>query len=391
MPIENSNKDNVQAQGTSLDNVVATTKLTASKASAAILDELYNDVAKHPANFLTNFGEGVAIGGVGTALLKKPAIALPVGIGLMAWQGFEVSKSAFDYYGRAAKADTVWERERVAAETSRKIGHSVASSLEMGPGLAIGGYFTSNLVGTPPLYRWAGRVAEDKVYWPVKEKLAFHGPGSSRASFVSADGQLDALGLARSMGDRHGWSGVETGQSFDVSAGRMSRMIKGEKSDISWLPGSDRPEVVTFHTHGPNAKAGARPSEADISNNVGLGIIRQDENLTFYVGHRMSGRRGLAETVPVTMRAVVLNERDGTALAVSGSWNNTGRWRNADIVHLDFDKARAALGRVNFEDPWSSLSSIPPKTDLTLADKSYVNNRMFRWNLGSGMTRGALD
>lgn len=401
MPItdnqQQSKEDIKRAVPTSaLENFTATTSLTASKSAQAFRDELYNDIVKHPANFLANAAEGAVVGGVATALLKRPVIALPVGLGLAGWSAISKFEAASDYYHQATKASSDLERERVSGIMGHKLGHHMANSVEMLPGLIGGGYAVSKWIGAPVLYRAVGNFAEEKVMWPAKDKFAFIGPGSSRAAggLTSPDGRIDALSVAKAFGEKHTWSGVETGQSFDVRSGRLSRTIIGDQEHgISWLPGSQKADVVTFHTHGPKAFVGPRPSDTDLLNSRGLGIIKQENNLTFYAGHghvevTARGRQAIpTEAAPAQMRAVVINDVEKSAVRVTGYKNSEAGWNDPLVTPLDYDKALEALRGVDRANPWSTLSAIPLKADVTARDIGAVNSKLFSWGLGSAMKR----
>lgn len=184
-------------QSSGLENFTATSLKTLEKSSIAFADEVTDDLLNHPAKFLERSVYGAGIGFGATWALKRPQIALIAGSGLGIWQSVQGLSAFNEYAGKAVKADTEQARERISAEAGLRLGHSMAISVEMLPAMGFGAYQGSKLLGTPPLYQTAGAFAKRELIMPVKDRLAFMGPGTSRLSndLARADGSVDALGV----------------------------------------------------------------------------------------------------------------------------------------------------------------------------------------------------
>ncbi len=142
---------------------------------------------------------------------------------------------------------------------------------------------------------------------------------------------------------------------------RVSRSVAGDLDVV--VPGKTSDNVVPFHIHGPEARASFLPSNVDMRSTPGLGILKQGDITTFYVGFRFVrlcySRQAMGNIYP-DYRATI-DSKSGVAQRFTGQWV-LGKGPQLDPpVTLDFDKALAAIGKVKTADPWDSLAAIAKK------------------------------
>ncbi|CAN5573984.1 hypothetical protein BH11CYA1_BH11CYA1_20820 [soil metagenome] len=351
----------------SFENVAKVTARTLSQTPSAFYDEISRDISQRPADALTRVAGGAAIGAVGTVLLKNQKVALVAAVAGLSWQGYEAVSSLSGFVSKAAVADNDAARERLAAVSSHNLGRSLTNFTESAPGMLLGGYGASRAFGAPPLYGRIGSAVEEKMIMPVRDRLAFVGPGSERlpASLLGKDLQgkatVDALELSRILGEKHPWKGVETGQTLDLASLKLSRSVVGKEETMSWLPGTTKPGKIPFHIHGPEARVGARPSLDDLLATRGLGIIKQGDQVAFYAGQfeqvNMMKTAGKLEFFQPSMRTVVVDHATQTARSLSGSFDRSLGWQMNETKHLDYQGALKALKALDLANPLKALEA----------------------------------
>lgn len=357
-----------EAESSAIENVASVTARTLSQTPKAFYDEISNDIVNRPADALARMGGGAAIGVIGTVLLKNPkvaAVATVVGVGYTAIEG---GSTLLNFVSKASDAGSEQARAQLARESSHNLGRSLTNFTEAAPGMVIGGYMTSKAFGAPPLYRRAGQYAKDEVIMPVKDKLAFIGPGTERlpAALLNAEKQADVLEISRILGAKHPWKGVETGRTLDLNTLKLSRQVSGSESTMSWLPGSTKADKIPFHIHGPNSGVGARPSLDDILATRELGIIKHGDKTAFYVGQfdelSVLQKAGKADLLQPGMRTVVVDHANKTASRLTGRYDSVSGWQFDAPKTLDYQGTLKALKAVDMRNPWSTLESIGVKS-----------------------------
>ncbi len=367
MPLDRP--DNSPPDGnSSFENVAKVTARTLSQTPSAFYDEISRDIREHPADVLTRGAAGVAIGAVGTVLLKNQKVALVAAVAGIGWQGYEAATSLSGFVKKAANADTDNAREHLASTSAHNLGRSLTNFAETAPGMAIGGYAASRAFGAPPIYNRIGKAVDEKIILPVKDRVAFVGPGSERLplSLVSKDVQgkatVDVLELSRIMGEKHPWKGVETGSTLDLSSLKLSRAVAGTKEELKWLPGSTKADKIPFHIHGPEAGVGARPSLSDLLATRGLGIVKQGDQVAFYAGQfeqlSMMKNAGKLEFFQPNMRSVVVDHASQTARSLTGSYDRVLGWQMNESRHLDYQGTLKALRALDLRNPLKALEGI---------------------------------
>lgn len=367
MPLDRP--DNSQPDGnSSLENVAKVTARTLSQTPSAFYDELSGDIRNHPADLLTRVAGGAAIGAVGTVLLKNQRVALVAAVAGIGWQGFEAASSLTGFVKKAASADTDAARQRLADTSAQNLGRSLTNFTEAAPGMALGGYAVSRAFGAPPVYNRIGKAVDDKLVMPVKDRVAFIGPGSERLplSVVSKDVQgkatVDVLELSRILGDKHPWKGVETGSTVDLTSLKLSRAVAGTRDELKWLPGSTKADKIPFHIHGPEAGVGARPSLSDLLATRGLGIVKQGDQVAFYAGQfeqlTMMKNAGKIELFQPSMRTVVVDHASQSARSLTGSYDRVLGWQMNETRHLDYQGTLKALKALDLRNPLKALEGI---------------------------------
>ncbi|MBU6455691.1 MAG: hypothetical protein KGS72_28230 [Cyanobacteria bacterium REEB67] len=354
-----------------IGNVADVSWRTVSGTPRAFYDEIAADLSQRPAQVVLRAAEGVVGGVVGTALLKNSKVAAVAGIGALVYTGYETAVGADHFLRSASRADTEAQRAALADRNARHLGAGLSTFVESAPGMLAGGYLGARTLGAPPLYTRVGDLLDKNLMAPARESLAFRGPGSLRLSstFVKADGEFDAVASARLLAERHPWQGVETGATLDLDRMRLSRSVTGREDVIGSLPGVQRDNVVPFHTHGPEAPVGYRPSRLDLAATRDLGIVQQGARTTYYMGEARQyaslAQAGNAEHFAPLMRAVSVDHEKGLAERITGQWIAGRGWRMDPSEPLDFARTLEALGRVRPGSAWSTLTEIAAKTPNT--------------------------
>ncbi len=370
---EDQNGSAAQSGDSSFENVAKVTALTLSQTPSAFYDELSRDLKERPAEVLTRAAGGAAIGAVGTVLLKFPKVATAVTFAGLAWQGYEAFDTFSSFASKASGASTESERHQLAQVSSHNLGRSLTNFTEAAPGMVLGGWGASKVFGAPPVYGRIGRAVEDKVIMPVKDRVAFIGPGTERlpASILKSEGRIDILEVSRILGEKHAWKGVETGRTLDLNSLKLSRPVSGNETHIPWLPGSNKSGKVPFHIHGPESTIGARPSIDDIMATKGLGIIKRGDQVAFYVGHgdelALMQNAGKAELFKPGMRTVIVDHAEKTAQRLTGRYDRVQGWFFDQAQPLDYGSALKALKTLDVAKPWGSLEAISGQQSLSKA------------------------
>ncbi len=367
MPVDRP--EHSQPDGSSsFENVAKVTARTLSQTPSAFYDEISRDIKEHPADALTRVAGGAAIGAVGTVLLKNQKVALVATVAGLGWQGYEAASSLTGFVKRAASADNDSARQRLADASAHNLGRSLTNFTEAAPGMALGGYAASRAFGAPPIYNRIGNAVEDKLVMPVKDRLAFVGPGAERVpvSLVTKDLQgkatVDVLELSRILGEKHPWQGVETGRTLDLNSLKLSRSVSGGEQTLPWLPASTKAGKIPFHIHGPEAGVGARPSLSDLLATKGLGIVKQGDQVAFYAGQfdqlSLMKSAGKLEFFQPNMRTVIVDHASQTARSLSGSHSPTLGWQMNETKHLDYQGTLKALKALDLSNPLKALEGI---------------------------------
>lgn len=353
---------------TSFENVAKVTARTLSQTPSAFYDEISRDIKDHPADALTRVAGGAVIGAVGTVLLKNQKVALVAAVAGIGWQGYEATSSLTGFVKKAANADNDTSRQRLADTSAHNLGRSLTNFTEAAPGMVLGGYAVSRAFGAPPIYNRIGDAVEKKLVFPVKDRLAFVGPGVERlpASLVTKDLQgkatVDLVELSRFLGEKHPWRGIETGRTLDLNTLKLSRSVSGGEQTMPWLPASTRADKIPFHIHGPEAGVGARPSLSDLLATKGLGIVKQGDQVAFYVGQAdqfsLMTQAGKLKFFQPSMRAVVFDHSNQTARSLTGSYDRVLGWQMNEASHLDYSGALKALRAPDLSNPLKALEGI---------------------------------
>jgi hypothetical protein len=354
-----------------ISNIADVSWRTASGTPHAFFNEIAADLSERPAQVVLRAAEGVVGGVVGTALLKNPKVAAVASIGALVYTGYETAIGADHFVRSASRADTEAQRATLADRNARHIGAGLSTFVESAPGLIGGGYLAARAMGAPPLYTRVGDILDKNLMEPARQSIAFRGPGSLRlsSSFVKGEGEFDAIASARLLAERHPWTGVETGATLDLDRMRLSRTVTGREDVIGSLPGVQRDNVVPFHTHGPEAPVGYRPSRVDLAATRDLGIVQQGARTTYYMGEARQyaslAQAGNAEHFSPLMRALSIDHEKGLAERITGQWVAGRGWRMDPAEPLDFAKTLQALSRVRAGSAWSTFSEIAAKTPNT--------------------------
>ncbi|MBS1997083.1 MAG: hypothetical protein JSS86_12255 [Cyanobacteria bacterium SZAS LIN-2] len=351
-----------------LNNLLDVSWRTASSTPSAFINELADDFSKRTSQVVAHFAEGVAVGAVGTAVLKIPKVAPAVAALGLLYTGYKAYEGGSEFVASATKADTEAQREQLSRTTAHNLGSGLAAFVESAPGMALGGYGISRAFGAPALYSRIGNAVENSVLAPTREAYAFRGPGSIKipSSLVSGEGEFDALAVSKVLAQRHPWTGVETGSSLDLSKLRISRVVSGEADIIGKLPGASKDNVIPFHIHGPKAPSGALPSNMDLAATRDLGILQHGQTTTFFVGEGRSyaalAKVGQESHFAPSLRAVSINQETGLAQRITGEWHPSRGWQMNMPETLDFSQSLQAISQMRARSPWLSLSSIAAKT-----------------------------
>jgi hypothetical protein len=332
----------------------------------AVLSELGHDISERPADLMARNAAGVVVGAVGTVLLKKPQVAAVVALPALSIQGIKAFSTGQEIFAEGGKFvdSSETEEKRFIQEKSQALGSKTAHYLETAPGLYLGGRLACQAFGAPPLYTWIKEKVQDRVVYPVKDRLAFYGSGVEKLppSFVKDSGHLDAFALSKELAARHSYAGVEVGRTYDLATGKLSRVIVGKADDIGYLPRSLEADKVPFHVHGPHAEVGARPSFSDLASTGNLGVIKQGEKLTFYEGRfgelKNLQLAGAGNRFAPSLHSLTLNTEARTATRVTGRYLSGRRLVNLEEEKVDYEDALRILSNLDMKRVGQELRQI---------------------------------
>lgn len=335
---------------------------TAQAVPAATARHLLNDLASDKSHVAAQLATGTALGAGFTVAFKVAPRLGYAGAALLAAKGlYDLGSGTEQFVSKANTAPDRKSQELLAQNTASKVGRTLADSTEALPGMVVGGFGATKVVGVPRLYAEAGSMIVD----PVKNRLAFMGPGvRSLPAHIDRGATMDTVSLSRILSSEHPWQGIETGRTVDLATMKLSRQVSGSETRLSHLPASEKLDTVTFHTHSP--KRGAYPGLDDIIGTTNIGIISSGPETVLYIGQRTEltqlMRAGKADSFEPQLRAVARNDIEGTARRLVGTWDSTLRgWRLQEQPSLDYTKTIEALQNLDKTAPsvWQALLRLP--------------------------------
>ncbi|MBN8661851.1 MAG: hypothetical protein J0M35_15905 [Candidatus Obscuribacter phosphatis] len=347
-----------------------------SRVPGKTMDQIAFDLEHNQGAVLQRMGSGAAIGLAGTALLRfAPRLGYVGGALLMAKQTYDGISGLAGFSrdaDRLSSSNLNLVRQDFVEKKSSALASGTANLVEGAPGLIGGGYAATKLFGTPLVYSRSAAVVTEKIVDPIRNRAAFVGPGTEAlpASLGRAD-KVDLLEMAKTLSARpgHVYNGREAGSVVDLAGMRVSRSKYGTETGLAALPAPNKAETLTFHTH-PLAR-GAHPGPEDIAATSHLGLISSGSQYGLFLGERgqmlkllKSGQT--AEHSP-TLRALLFDEKTGTATRLLGTWNKADRhWVLTERSGLNYEKTIEALRNLdtrNSEKVWELITRLP-------ADKS---------------------
>ena len=347
-----------------------------SRVPGKTMDQIAFDLEHNQGAVLQRMGSGAAIGLAGTALLRfAPRLGYVGGALLMAKQTYDGISGLAGFSrdaDRLSSSNLNLVRQDFVEKKSSALASGTANLVEAAPGLIGGGYAATKLFGTPLVYSRSAAVVTEKIVDPIRNRAAFVGPGTEAlpASLGRAD-KVDLLEMAKTISARpgHVYNGREAGSVVDLAGMRVSRSKYGTETGLAALPAPNKAETLTFHTH-PLAR-GAHPGPEDIAATSHLGLISSGSQYGLFLGERgqmlkllKSGQT--AEHSP-TLRALLFDEKTGTATRLLGTWNKADRhWVLTERSGLNYEKTIEALRNLdtrNSEKVWELITRLP-------ADKS---------------------
>lgn len=347
-----------------------------SRVPGKTMDQIAFDLEHNQGAVLQRMGSGAAIGLAGTALLRfAPRLGYVGGALLMAKQTYDGISGLAGFSrdaDRLSSSNLNLVRQDFVEKKSSALASGTANLVEAAPGLIGGGYAATKLFGTPLVYSRSAAVVTEKIVDPIRNRAAFVGPGTEAlpASLGRAD-KVDLLEMAKTISARpgHVYNGREAGSVVDLAGMRVSRSKYGTETGLAALPAPNKAETLTFHTH-PLAR-GAHPGPEDIAATSHLGLISSGSQYGLFLGERgqmlkllKSGQT--AEHSPA-LRALLFDEKTGTATRLLGTWNKADRhWVLTERSGLNYEKTIEALRNLdtrNSEKVWELITRLP-------ADKS---------------------
>lgn len=347
-----------------------------SRVPGKTMDQIAFDLEHNQGAVLQRMGSGAAIGLAGTALLRfAPRLGYVGGALLMAKQTYDGISGLAGFSrdaDRLSSSNLNLVRQDFVEKKSSALASGTANLVEAAPGLIGGGYAATKLFGTPLVYSRSAAVVTEKIVDPIRNRAAFVGPGTEAlpASLGRAD-KVDLLEMAKTLSARpgHVYNGREAGSVVDLAGMRVSRSKYGTETGLAALPAPNKAETLTFHTH-PLAR-GAHPGPEDIAATSHLGLISSGSQYGLFLGERgqmlkllKSGQT--AEHSPA-LRALLFDEKTGTATRLLGTWNKADRhWVLTERSGLNYEKTIEALRNLdtrNSEKVWELITRLP-------ADKS---------------------
>lgn len=334
------------------------------------VDTLAADLKDDKSAVLGRLFQGALIGAGTTAVMRfAPKLGYVGGAVLLVDQLYGTSQGLLSFADQARATTSAAERQELVDRSAQKVGTSLAHMAEGAPGLIAGGYMATRYVGTPVLYSRIGIAATEKVVDPLRNRLAFMGPGTERLplGLVEKSAQttkVDAVSLLQKLSEhpRHSWSGIETGRVVDLASMKLSRPVSGSELRLPTLPAPNKVDALTFHTHKPGR--GAHPGVDDLLSTRSIGLIYSGTEKGVFLGERGQVldllRRGAGGSYVPTLRAVVIDESAGTANRLVGTWDRGAKhWLLTERSHLDYSATIEALRNLDTTRAWQALSQIP--------------------------------
>ncbi|HMY52654.1 MAG TPA: hypothetical protein PK671_06870 [Candidatus Obscuribacter sp.] len=343
---------------------------TAAAVPGKAVDTLTADLKDDKSAVLGRLFQGALIGAGTTAVMRfAPRLGYVGGAVLLADQLYGSAKGLGGFVDQARATTSASERQTLVEQSSQKMGTSLAHMAEGAPGLIAGGYMATRYVGTPLLYTRIGISATEKVVDPLRNRLAFMGPGTERLPMglvekTAQSTKVDAYGLLQKLSDHpsHSWAGIETGRAVDLATMKLSRPVSGTELRLPTLPAPNKADALTFHTHKPGR--GAYPGQDDLLSTRSIGLISSGTEKGVFLGERGQVldllRRGAGGSYVPTLRAVVIDESAGTANRLVGTWDRGAKhWLLTERSHLDYSATIEALRNLDTTRAWQALSQIP--------------------------------
>lgn len=358
-------KPDTQEGSSRFENQMVVVGKAMAQTPSAIIEEVFNDVTQRPGQVVQNAAIAGAIGYGATILFRRaPVVGAIVAGGALLAEGCRIFPKVSSFLDEAGDADTSEKRRAVARQGAHGIGHEGAMFVETLPAAGIGTKLAFNTLEKSAFARNIASGFAEKVEFPVRralpDQLFMRGPGTKlQTSLMTSAETVDALGASRLVPSPKPFE-VEYGRLIDPKAGRASRLMSGTADGVE-LGVKQVPGQISVHTHNPYADAPGMMTVSDMRMvpEGSLSIINAGENSTFFIG------RGNAPIVPgaeVKVQALVVDHKmkeaflhDYMALADRKTFGLTGL---KPAVQLDYDAALQALQRVDYSNPWKTLSFV---------------------------------
>ncbi len=385
------------------ENQMAVVGRTMGQAPSAIMEELFQDITQRPGQVAQNAAIGGAIGFGATILMRRAPVigGLVAGTAMLA-EGCRIFPKVASFLDQAGDADTREQRIAVARQGAQGIGREGAMFVEALPAAGLGSKLALSTLEKSAFARNASYAFAEKAEFPVRralpDELFMKGPGTKlKTNLMTGTESMDALGASRLLPTPKQFT-VESGVLIDPKAGRMSRIMTGTPEGVE-LGVVQKPGQITGHVQNPYVDAPGLMSVPDLQMvpKGSLSFINAGENTTFYIGR---GRAPIAAGSEVPVQAVVLDHKmkeaflhDYVAMADRKTYGLTGL---KDPVQLDYNAALKALQRVDYSNPWNSLSSIARyepgsvsqmagSLNLTPQSSSLFSRIATKMNIGDGL------
>lgn len=360
----------------STENVLKTTRDLVAETPSALYNQLSDDM-RNPGKLATTFGVSTAAGFGMTALLSKaPKVGGIVVAGVAGYEALRYGSHGLDFIGRAADANTDFQRKQLVDRYSKGLAREGATMIEATPGMLVGGSLAVKAVGMPNSYKAVGSLIERNTPQSIKnasaagkefvaEQWAFRGPGKMQlpSNILHTDGKVNVLDLGEFLAPKHPWQGVETGRSVDLLRQKISKPIIGKAESID--PGfADKPGRILFHTHGPESSIGTRPGQFDLVATQDLGIISRGNQRAYFVGQarefNAAVKAGTAETFSPKLQTLILDTERKTAFTLESVWlPRLQSWQPAVPKFVDYQAAQNSLRSINITKPWEQIGELP--------------------------------
>lgn len=338
---------------------------TMAQAPSAIMEELFQDVTQRPGQVVQNAAIGGGIGYGATILMRRAPVigGLVAGTALLA-EGCRLFPKVSNFLDEAGDADSREQRIALARQGSQGVGREGAMFLEALPAAGLGSKLAFTTLEKSAFARNTSYAFAEKAEFPLRralpDELFMRGPGTKlKTSLMTEAESVDALAASRLLPTPKPFT-VESGVLIDPKTGRMSRIMSGTPEGVE-LGVVQQPGQIAGHIQNPYVDAPGMMSVPDLQMvpKGSLSFINAGENTTFYIGR---GRAPIAAGSEVPVQAVVVDHKmkeaflhDYVAVADRKTYGLTGL---KDPVQLDYNAALKALQRVDYDNPWNSLSSI---------------------------------